>query len=107
MTDSVLYVQYVFVNAVILVNGTFFTRAEKNIKLRVYEYCTLFDGCSSTHCTYHKLLRALRRIRYDTICYFNVRSKADMSQLNLPHGNCRTAPINSYFQFGELNERTS
>jgi len=26
------------------------------------------------------------RIRYDTRCYFNVRSKADMSQLNLPHG---------------------
>ena len=26
-------------------------------------------------------------IRYDAICYFNVRSKADMSQLNLPHGN--------------------
>jgi len=28
-------------------------------------------------------------IRYDTRCYFNVRSKADMavvSQLNLPHG---------------------
>jgi len=24
---------------------------------------------------------------YDTRCYFNVRSKADMSQLNLPHGN--------------------
>jgi len=24
--------------------------------------------------------------RYDTRCYFNVRSKADMSQLNLPHG---------------------
>ena len=23
---------------------------------------------------------------YDTRCYFNVRSKADMSQLNLPHG---------------------
>ena len=22
----------------------------------------------------------------DTRCYFNVRSKADMSQLNLPHG---------------------
>ena len=22
---------------------------------------------------------------YDTRCYFNVRSKADMSQLNLPH----------------------
>jgi len=25
--------------------------------------------------------------QYDTRCYFNVRSKADMSQLNLPHGN--------------------
>jgi len=23
---------------------------------------------------------------YDTRCYFNVRSKADISQLNLPHG---------------------
>jgi len=26
-------------------------------------------------------------IRYDTIGYFNLRSKADTSQLNLPHGN--------------------
>ena len=25
-------------------------------------------------------------IRHDTRCYFNVRSKADISQLNLPHG---------------------
>ena len=25
-------------------------------------------------------------IRYDTRCYFNVRSNADISQLNLPHG---------------------
>jgi len=25
-------------------------------------------------------------IRYDTRCHFNVRSKADVSQLNLPHG---------------------
>jgi len=24
-------------------------------------------------------------LRYDTRCYFNVRSKADISQLNLPH----------------------
>ena len=24
-------------------------------------------------------------VRYGTRCYFNVRSKADMSQLNLPH----------------------
>jgi len=26
------------------------------------------------------------QIRYDTRCYFNVRSKANISQLNLPHG---------------------
>jgi len=26
-------------------------------------------------------------LRYDTRCYFNVRSKADTSQLSLPHGN--------------------
>ena len=25
-------------------------------------------------------------VRYDTRCYFNVRSKADISHLNLPHG---------------------
>ena len=29
----------------------------------------------------------LKLLRYDTRCYFNVHSKADMSQLNLPHGN--------------------
>jgi len=28
--------------------------------------------------------------RYDTRCYFNVRSKADMSQLNIPHGTNNT-----------------
>jgi len=33
----------------------------------------------------HTVLRSLL-IRYDTIRYFNVRSKADISQLNLPHG---------------------
>ena len=26
-------------------------------------------------------------IRYDTRCYFNVRSKADTSRFNLPHGD--------------------
>jgi len=29
---------------------------------------------------------SVARIRYDTRCCFNVRSKADTSQLNLPHG---------------------
>ena len=28
----------------------------------------------------------LYQVLYDTRCYFNVRSKADISQLNLPHG---------------------
>ena len=27
-----------------------------------------------------------RRLRYDTRCDFNVRSKADTSQLQIPHG---------------------
>ena len=36
----------------------------------------------TTFCAYH----SSDTIRYDTRCYFNVRSKADISQLNLPHG---------------------
>jgi len=36
--------------------------------------------------TYEYLSVRYDTIRYDTRCYFNVRSKADMSQLNLPHG---------------------
>jgi len=32
------------------------------------------------------LKRPLQTIRYDTRCYFNVRSKVHTSQLNLPHG---------------------
>jgi len=31
-------------------------------------------------------LPQVKIIKYDTRCYFIVRSKADMSQLNLPHG---------------------
>ena len=33
------------------------------------------------------LSTSIDTIRYDRRCGFNVRSKADMSQLNLPHGN--------------------
>ena len=37
------------------------------------------------------VVAAVRRrhltMRYDTRCYFNVRSKADMNRLNLPHGD--------------------
>jgi len=32
-------------------------------------------------------------IRYDTRCYFNVRSKADISQLNLPHGTANEKSV--------------
>jgi len=35
-------------------------------------------------------------VRYDTRCYFNVRWKADMSQLNLPHGGCILHPELAY-----------
>jgi len=33
-----------------------------------------------------RCLHVTDTIRYDTRCYFNVRSKADICQLNLPHG---------------------
>jgi len=41
--------------------------------------------------THSRILSAIQRaaqtvLRYDTRCCFNVRSKADMSRLNLPHG---------------------
>ena len=49
-------------------NGRGFTESNPNIQIR--HQSTQFTGT----------------IRYDTRCYFNVRSKADMSQLNLPHG---------------------
>ena len=32
-------------------------------------------------------------IRYDTRCYFNVRLKADISQLNLPHGQFQAITV--------------
>ena len=38
-----------------------------------YKKSAMFNNCPT-------------RLRYDTRCYFNVRSKADISQLNLPHG---------------------
>ena len=36
------------------------------------------------------LLNLKNDIRYDMRCYFNVYSKANMSQFNLPHGNINT-----------------
>ena len=46
----------------------------------VFNFCFVYilrDGLLSV---------AVATIRHDTRCYFNVRSKADISQLNLPHG---------------------
>jgi len=37
--------------------------------------------------TEYLAIYAYRTIRYDTRCYFDVRSKADMNRLNLPHGD--------------------
>jgi len=58
---------------------------------------TFFPLAIETAGTWHEMATELtqeigRRIttiteRYDTRCYFNAHSKANMSQLNLPHGN--------------------
>ena len=37
----------------------------------------------------------LERRANDTRCYFNVRSKADISQLNLPHGKLAYGPADA------------
>ena len=49
---------------------------------------TLTDAQSTLRatCVSKGRIHAILRVRYDTRCYFNVRSKADISQLNLPHG---------------------
>jgi len=52
----------------------------------VVEHCwSLFQlGPTFIQLASHQLNAAVGG--YDTRCYFNVRSKADISQLNLPHG---------------------
>ena len=49
---------------------------------------TFIDVCARANTNQQTGLStpAYDTIRYDTRCYFNVRSKADISQLNLPHG---------------------
>jgi len=45
-------------------------------------------------------------IRYDVRCYFNVRSKADISQLNLSHGTknekVEEKKVNSVVMLGSI-----
>ena len=45
----------------------------------------LKHSCNVIKSGYFYGLESLNCIRYDTRCYFNVRSKPDMSELNLPH----------------------
>ena len=51
---------------------------------------TLASPAHTAYCVQRQLLcwdiLTFATIRYDTTCYVNVRSKANMSQLNLPHG---------------------
>jgi len=44
---------------------------------------------STSEAELQELVDRLDRVsrKYDTRCYFNVRSKADMNRLNLPHGD--------------------
>ena len=51
------------------------------VQQKTHSRCDNFAVCSA------KYSHSPYTIRYDTRCYFNLRSKADMSQLNLPHGN--------------------
>ena len=54
-----------------------------------HDFVTLtFDLLTLNSCCVWRvtLPTLLPNLRYDTRCYFNVRSKADISQLNLPHG---------------------
>ena len=50
------------------------------------KYQQLSDQYLRSQHVYCLRLLGYDTIRYDTRCYFNVRSKADISQLNLPHG---------------------
>ena len=52
--------------------------------------CSVEDDSKQTKCRPDGVETIFPAIlRYDTRCYFNVRSKADIGQLNLPHGRCR------------------
>ena len=63
--------------------------------IHLLRYATIYDGETKLYIMRREYAEnELQRqwtaviitIRYDTRCYFNVRSKANMSQLNLPHG---------------------
>ena len=51
-----------------------------------YSHISACTYILNTHLHAHLYTHIFKRSQYDTIRYFNVRSKADISQLNLPHG---------------------
>jgi len=71
------------------------------------QHCSVFYSSGYTVIYRHTYLNSFPKkrhdTRYDTRCYFNVQSKADIIQLNLPHGtkmeNRKTKKIkNEYTQ---------
>ena len=67
------------------------------------DLCVLLMSNIGLHSVFELSPKSLRAytIRYDTRCYFNVRSKADISQLNLPHYLLSTALIDLAEVMGE------
>ena len=67
------------------------------VPVAVWQLCELLYTCY-----------LLTYLRYDTRCYFNVRSKADISQLNLPHGKVSSVNPNfSCINNAPLNKHTA
>jgi len=72
-SQSIMTITSIVTLAVISITGFIWTIT--GIAASLYP----FVNCSYQYYAY-------LRDNYDTRCYFNVQSKADMSQLNLPHG---------------------
>ena len=69
-----------------IVNVTFvILRTSSNDYFAIFGEPPLLIGICRSKMS-REILNSVNTIRYDTRCYFNVRSKANMSQLNLPHG---------------------
>ena len=74
------YMQYI---SPLLETCKAFLQYPQNFIIQNHEFKQMGRSCI---CIDHEA-NADRQIRYDTRCYFNVRSKADISRLNLPHGD--------------------
>jgi len=63
-----------------------FTEESLDISARAVGPILLITRVGRLNCCYLNCALRCDDIRYDTRCYFTVRSEADTSQLNLPHG---------------------